>query len=423
MSPRPASVTVNGRTYRWPSEPLVVVCIDGSEPDYTTRAIEAGRMPWLAKALKSGTSLLADCVVPSFTNPNNLSIVTGVPPAQHGICGNYFYDRDADAEVMMNDPKYLRTGTILAAFADAGAKVAVVTAKDKLRKLLGKGLKGICFSSEKADQTTRAEHGIDDALSFVGLPLPSVYSADLSEFVFAAGVKLMAAERPDVMYLSTTDYVQHKHAPGTEAANAFYAMIDGYLAELDAMGAAVALTADHGMNGKTNAAGAPQVIYLQDVLDGWLGMGAARVILPITDPYVVHHGALGSFATVYLPDGSDHGPVIDRLRAFDGIELALSRAEACRRFELPEDRMGDVVVVSAKHVVVGTSRARHDLSGLDAPLRSHGGVSEQRVPLMINRPARELPAGLRLRNFSIFDVALNHAAPAAAAPAGAALSA
>lgn len=423
MSPRPASVTVNGRTYRWPSEPLVVVCIDGSEPDYTIRAIEAGRMPWLAKALKSGTSLLADCVVPSFTNPNNLSIVTGVPPAQHGICGNYFYDRDADAEVMMNDPKYLRTGTILAAFADAGAKVAVVTAKDKLRKLLGKGLKGICFSSEKADQTTRAEHGIDDALSFVGLPLPSVYSADLSEFVFAAGVKLMAAERPDVMYLSTTDYVQHKHAPGTEAANAFYAMIDGYLAELDAMGAAVALTADHGMNGKTNAAGAPQVIYLQDVLDGWLGMGAARVILPITDPYVVHHGALGSFATVYLPDGSDHGPVIDRLRAFDGIELALSRAEACRRFELPEDRMGDVVVVSAKHVVVGTSRARHDLSGLDAPLRSHGGVSEQRVPLMINRPVRELPAGLRLRNFSIFDVALNHAAPAAAAPAGAALSA
>ncbi|GIL00047.1 MAG: phosphonoacetate hydrolase [Alphaproteobacteria bacterium] len=423
MSPRPASVTVNGRTYRWPSEPLVVVCIDGSEPDYTTRAIEAGRMPWLAKALKSGTSLLADCVVPSFTNPNNLSIVTGVPPAQHGICGNYFYDRDADAEVMMNDPKYLRTGTILAAFADAGAKVAVVTAKDKLRKLLGKGLKGICFSSEKADQTTRAEHGIDDALSFVGLPLPSVYSADLSEFVFAAGVKLMAAERPDVMYLSTTDYVQHKHAPGTEAANAFYAMIDGYLAQLDAMGAAVALTADHGMNGKTNAAGVPQVIYLQDVLDGWLGMGAARVILPITDPYVVHHGALGSFATVYLPDGSDHGAVIDRLRALDGIELALSRAEACRRFELPEDRMGDVIVVSGKHVVVGTSRARHDLSGLDAPLRSHGGVSEQRVPLMINRPVRELPVGLRLRNFSIFDVALNHAVPAAAAPAGAALSA
>jgi phosphonoacetate hydrolase len=423
MTVQPASITVNGKSYRRPSEPVVVVCIDGSEPDYTARAIAAGRMPWLARALKNGTDMVADCVVPSFTNPNNLSIVTGVPPSVHGICGNYFYDREADAEVMMNDPKYLRAGTILAAFADAGAKVAVVTAKDKLRKLLGKGLKGICFSAEKADQTTKTEHGIDNALGFVGLPLPSVYSAGLSEFVFAAGVKLMAAERPDVMYLSTTDYVQHKHAPGTPAANAFYQMIDGYLAELDAMGAVVALTADHGMNGKTDAAGKPQVVYLQDVLDGWLGSSAARVILPITDPYVVHHGALGSFATVYLPEAADQAAVIGRLAELDGVELALSRAEACRRFELPEDRMGDVVVVSTRHTALGTSVERHDLSGLDAPLRSHGGVSEQRVPLMINRRTRDLNPDTRLRNFSIFDVVLNHTVsarahqPAAALPA------
>jgi phosphonoacetate hydrolase len=423
MTAHPASVTVNGKSYRWPSAPLVVVCIDGSESDYTTRAMAAGKMPWLSGALKSGTDLLADCVVPSFTNPNNLSIVTGAPPAVHGICGNYFYDRDADAEVMMNDPKYLRAGTILAAFTDAGAKVAVVTAKDKLRKLLGKGLKGICFSAEKADETSKAEHGIDNALAFVGLPLPSVYSADLSEFVFAAGVKLMAAERPDVMYLSTTDYVQHKHAPGTPAANAFYEMIDGYLAQLDAMGAVVALTADHGMNAKTDAAGQPQVIYLQDVLDGWLGKAAARVILPITDPYVVHHGALGSFATVYLPDGADQAAIIRRLAGLDGVELSLSRADACKRFELPEDRVGDVVVVSTKHVVLGTSVERHDLSGLDAPLRSHGGVSEQRVPLMINRRIADLPADMRLRNFSIFDVALNHTIAAGARRPAAALSA
>jgi phosphonoacetate hydrolase len=423
MTVHPASVTVNGKTYRWPSAPLVVVCVDGSEPDYTTLAMAAGKMPWLAKALKTGTDLLADCVVPSFTNPNNLSIVTGAPPSVHGICGNYFYDREADAEVMMNDPKYLRAGTILAAFADAGAKVAVVTAKDKLRKLLGKGMKGICFSAEKADETTKAEHGIDNALGLVGLPLPSVYSADLSEFVFAAGVKLMAAQRPDVKYLSTTDYVQHKHAPGTPAANAFYAMIDGYLAELDAMGAVVALTADHGMNAKTDPAGKPQVIYLQDVLDGWLGEAAARVILPITDPYVVHHGALGSFATVYLPEGADHAAVIRRIAGLDGVELALSRADACRRFELPEDRVGDIVVVSTTGVVLGTSEKRHDLSGLDAPLRSHGGVSEQRVPLMLNRRTTALPANLRLRNFSIFDVALNHTVAADARRPAAKLSA
>src|SRR5438034_8825830 len=287
-------IEVNGRRYALPRAPVVVVCVDGCEPDYLDRAVEGGAMPWLGSARAGGTSLVGDCVMPSFTNPNNLSIVTGAPPSVHGISDNYFWDPQAGVEVMMNDPKYLRAETLLARLAAAGATVAVVTAKDKLRRLLGHGLKGICFSSEKADETTETEHGIAGALRFVGRPLPSVYSADLSEFVFAAGVRLMETRRPDVMYLSTTDYVQHKHAPGTPAADAFYRMMDRYLARLDALGAIIVLTADHGMNAKTDAAGRPRVVYLQDSLDAWLGAGRARVILPITDPYVVHHGALGS---------------------------------------------------------------------------------------------------------------------------------
>ncbi len=406
MTDQRRPVTVNGRTYQWPARPLVVVCVDGCEPDYVTCAVAAGAAPFLGEMVATGTSRIAECVVPSFTNPNNLSIVTGVPPAVHGICGNYFYDRDAGQEVMMNDPKYLRAGTLLAAFADAGVRVAVVTAKDKLRRMLGHGMTGICFSSERANETTEAEHGIADALTLVGRPLPSVYSADLSEFVFAAGVKLMESVRPDITYLSTTDYVQHKHAPGTPEANAFYHMMDGYLATLGGLGATVALTADHGMNAKTDAAGAPNVIYLQDLLDGWIGAGRARVILPITDPYVVHHGALGSFATAYLPHDADTGALTAKLAAMPGLEVVLERPAACARFELPPDRMGDVVIVSGRSTVLGTSRRRHDLSGLDAPLRSHGGISEQRVPFMLNRRAR-VPAHARLRNFDIFDVALN----------------
>jgi phosphonoacetate hydrolase len=308
---------------------------------------------------------------------------------------------------MMNDPAYLRAGTILAAFGRAGAEVAVVTAKDKLRRLLGHRLEGVCFSAEQADRTTEAEHGIDDALSFVGRPLPSVYSADLSEFVFAAGVRLLETGRPDVTYLSTTDYVQHKHAPGAAAANAFYRMLDGYLARMDALGATVALTADHGMNDKHGPDGRPQVVYLQDLLDEWLGPGRARVILPITDPYVVHHGALGSFATVYLPEAADTARVGARVAACRGVELVLDRADGCRRFELPEDRTGDLLVLAERHWVLGTSESRHDLSGLDAPLRSHGGLSERQVPFLLNRPTPGLPAGGRLRNFDIFDAALN----------------
>ena len=405
---RASALTVNGRSYAWPDRPLVVMCIDGCEPDYVRQAIGAGAMPYLASALPGGTERLADCVVPSFTNPNNLSIVTGVPPAAHGICGNYFFDREAGAEVMMNDPRYLRCGTILAAFAREGARVAVVTAKDKLRRLLGHEMSGVCFSAEKADETTVAEHGIADGLGLVGMPLPSVYSAELSEFVFAAGVKLLESVRPDIMYLSTTDYVQHKHAPGSVDANSFYRMMDRYLGELEHFGCAIALTADHGMNPKTRLDASPNVIYLQDVLDGWLGAARTRVILPITDPYVVHHGALGSYATVYLPAEVDGRALAARIAALRGIDMVLTRAEAASRFELPADRIGDLVVVSSRSVALGGAASKHDLSGLDAPLRSHGGLSEQPVPLVMNRRIENLDANKRWRNFDAFDWVLNH---------------
>ena len=402
-------IEVNARTYRLPECPSVVVCVDGCEPDYIAQAVAGGHMPWMKRVLAQGTEVIADCVMPSFTNPNNLSIVTGAPPAVHGICGNYLYDTDSGVEVMMNDPKWLRAPTLLAALADAGCKVAVVTAKDKLRKLLGHELRGICFSAEKADQATLEEHGIDGVLKLVGMPVPSVYSAELSEFVFAAGVKLMQTHRPDIMYLSTTDYVQHKHAPGSADANSFYRMMDRYLGELEHSGCAIALTADHGMNSKTRLDASPNVIYLQDVLDGWLGAGRTRVILPITDPYVVHHGALGSYATVYLPAEVDGRALAARIAALRGIDMVLTRPEAASRFELPADRIGDLVVVSSRSVALGGAAAKHDLSGLDAPLRSHGGVSEQPVPLVMNRRIENLDANRRWRNFDAFDWVLNHA--------------
>ncbi|WP_295138171.1 phosphonoacetate hydrolase [uncultured Reyranella sp.] len=403
-------ISVNGRSYRLPKQPVVVVCVDGSEPGYIERAVEAGQAPWFAKVLKEGTNLVGECVVPSFTNPNNLSIVTGRPPAVHGICGNYFLDPETGKEVMMNDPKFLRVETLFPAFQRAGCRIAVITAKDKLRGLLGKGLelgagKACSFSSEKSDKATLADNGIDHVNELVGMGVPDVYSAGLSEFVFAAGVKLMERDRPQIMYLSTTDYIQHKHAPGTPVANAFYAMMDGYLAQLDTMGCTIVITADHGMNAKFGSDGQPDVIYLQDLFDGWVGKDKARVILPITDPYVVHHGALGSFAVVYCTNPTEWAA---RLKAMPGIEAALTKEEAAASFELPADRLGDLIVVSTKHKVLGTSALRHDLSGLTEPLRSHGGVSEQRVPLLCNRRLASGDTGAhRWRNFDAFDLALN----------------
>ncbi len=405
-----ADVVANGRSYKRPEKPVVVICIDGSEPGYIEEAIAAGLAPNLDRLIKTGANMTALSVIPSFTNPNNLSIITGRPPAVHGIAGNFFYDREAGVEVMMNDARFLRAPTILAEFQKAGLKVAMVTAKDKLRTLLGKGLDfssgtAIAFSSEKADKANLAENGIENVLEFVGKPVPEVYSADLSEFVFAAGVKLLNGFRPDVMYLSTTDYVQHKAAPGSEVANSFYAMFDRYVGQLDAAGCTLVMTADHGMNDKHLPNGEPDVIYLQEILDERLGAGVTRVILPITDPYVAHHGALGSFATVYV-DADKVPAVIDVAKAIEGVTVAIPAEEACERFELPADRIGDVVVLCDRHKVLGTSAAKHDLSGLTEPLRSHGGLTEQTVPMIANR-AIEVPAGRTLRNFDVFDVALN----------------
>ncbi|MCB2142214.1 MAG: alkaline phosphatase family protein, partial [Rhodobacteraceae bacterium] len=279
-----APVTANDRVYPWPKVPAVAICLDGCEPEYLDVAIAEGLMPTLKRMRETGTDRLAHSVIPSFTNPNNLSIATGRPPSVHGICGNYLYEPETGQEVMMNDVRFLRAPTVFKQFYDAGARVAVVTAKDKLRALLGAGLqfdedRAIAFSSEKSGTTTKADHGIDNASAWLGMPVPEVYSAELSEFVFAAGVKLLKEWKPDVMYLSTTDYIQHKFAPDEKGAKDFYAMFDRYLAELDALGAAVVVTADHGMKPKHNADGTPAVIYVQDLMDAWLGKDAARVIL------------------------------------------------------------------------------------------------------------------------------------------------
>lgn len=409
------TVSVNGRDYNWPNVPAIAICLDGCEPAYLDEAITAGLMPTLKRIEETGTVRTAHSVIPSFTNPNNLSIATGRPPAVHGICGNYLYDRETGTEVMMNDVRFLRAPTIFKSFYDAGAKVAVVTAKDKLRALLGAGLQfvdehAVCFSAERSDTTTKAENGIDNASKWLGLPVPEVYSAELSEFVFAAGVKLLKTMRPDVMYLTTTDYVQHKYAPGLPQANAFYEMFDKYLAEFDALGAAIVVTADHGMKPKHNPDGSPDVVYVQDVLDEWLGKNAARVILPITDPYVVHHGALGSFATAYLPEGADLQDIMTRLAAIDGIDVVLDNADGAERFELPSDRIGDIVLVSSENKAIGTSEHRHDLAALNEPLRSHGGLTEQAVPFIVNRKLPDLPDEPTLRNFDAFFYAVKAAA-------------
>ena len=399
-------IEANGRKYTPASNCAVVICLDGCEPEYLDVAISEGLMPNLKRIRSEGTDALAHSVIPSFTNPNNMSIATGRPPSVHGICGNFLFDPETGEEVMMNDVRFLRAPTLFSKYYEGGSRVAVVTAKDKLRALLGAGLnfdedRAICFSSEKADVATKVDNGIHNASEWLGRPVPEVYSAELSECVFAAGVKILKEWSPDVMYLSTTDYIQHKFAPHQQGAKDFYAMTDKYIGELDAMGVALVVTADHGMKPKHDANGEPSVVYVQDLLDHWLGQGSARVILPITDPYVVHHGALGSFATAYLPEDVDRNEIISKLSNTDGILLVIDKAAAVQRFDLPPDRIGDVIMISTENMTLGTSVDRHDLEALKEPLRSHGGLTEQEVPFIVNRKIN-LPGAPELRNFDAF---------------------
>jgi phosphonoacetate hydrolase len=409
-------VALNGTSYRWPQRPVVVVCIDGGDPAYIEQGIKDGFIPNIERFMKDGFYAVADGTVPSFTCPNNMSIVTGTEPEVHGISGNFYLEPETRQPVMMTGPELLRSSTVLAEFAKRGAKVATITAKDKLRQQLQKGIDlsndNISFSSQFADKCTIEENGIENVLELVGMPQPDMYSAELSLFVLEAGIKLLEQQRPDVMYLSLTDFVQHKYAPHEPEAQAFYTKLDDAFGRLAELGAIVGLTADHGMNDKAKDDGSPNVIWLQDLLNEEFDKGSTIVICPITDPFVAHHGALGGFVRVYCNEGATPDKIMAFVRQLPGIESVFDKASACERFELPPDREGDVVVISDAATCVGASVTDHDLTGLAGHrLRTHGGLAEAKVPIIISEPLNNeyasKTAGRTLRGHQVLDITIN----------------
>jgi phosphonoacetate hydrolase len=391
-------ITVNGRTYRRPTRPAVVVCIDGCDPAYLDDAFERSLVPRISELVQQGALVEARSQMPSFTNPNNVSIVTGLTPAGHGISGNHVLGDDGE-EHQLTDPAALRAETIPNAFHAAGVPVLVVTVKDKLRRLLA--APGVpCASVEKAEL-----HDVPGGLRLAELiarPVPGVYEWECSPYALELGLVLAQRLGSLLTYVSLTDYVQHGHAPGSEISDAYLVALDQLVgAYLDA-GFDVALVADHGMNDKAGPDGSPNVRYLADELDG--EVRGARVVLPITDPHVVHHAALGSCAWVYVP-----APERDRARELlselPGVEDVLDRDGAARLLSLPPDRIGDLVVLGDRSTVLGGRAGEHDLSQLVGRLRSHGGRHEQAVPLLLSVPLRRSARGRT--NADVHDLLLN----------------
>ncbi|KAJ6787437.1 hypothetical protein PWT90_03277 [Aphanocladium album] len=360
----------------------------------------------MAKLIRDGFHATAKCSMPSVTNANNVSIITGAPTSVHGIATNYFLDRETGEETMIVDDSLVRGSTILAEMAERGVRVAAITAKDKLRKILQRGLDrsdAICYSTQFASEEVLAWLGHDAR--------PDQYSAELSLYVLEAGVKLLREAKADMFYLTLSDYVQHKYAPEEPEAQRFLSTIDRRIGEFLELGAVVAVTGDHGMSDKSDAYGNPVVLYVQDELEKKFGSGCARVICPIADPFVVHHGALGGFVRVYVPEShaKDILAMAKHIGSFDKVEMSLLKSEATARFEMPLDREGDFVIVATNNAVLGAKEAEHDLSGLNGHrLRSHGGLSEQHIPLMLSVPVKDLEAKKEWKNYDIFDIALNN---------------
>ena len=277
------TITVNGRSYRPPERPTVVICFDGCDPAYIEQGLRDGLLPNIASFQQSGFLGFADATVPTFTNPNNVSIVTGVPTSVHGVAGNYYLDRATGEERMITDASLMRCGTILAAMSHAGVKTAVVTAKDKLRLMLSYELDGIAMSAEYPEKAV-LRASIESFETLVGSSAkPDRYSADLSIWALDAGVRLVERGGATLLYLSLSDFVQHAYAPGEPEANAFNQKVDQRIGSLVAAGAVVGIVADHGMNDKCRPDGTPNIVFLEEELTKRFGLGCARVICPITD--------------------------------------------------------------------------------------------------------------------------------------------
>ena len=399
------SFKVNGTSYRKIEQPVVGICLDGTSPEYLEAAISLGYMPVMKKLKEGKYFVIASSVMPAYTNPNNIAIITGTTPSENGICGNYFYDVEHDSEVMMNEPGFLRAPTILEVASQAGYRIAAVTAKHKLLKLLSKGWKGIAFSGEMSDQAVF--EGIGNVAEELCEKPPHYSEACINRYTMQAAYLAFCRTGPDLMYISLTDCVQHRAAPGEEEANIMLSEVDEIIGKFIDAGARVGITADHGMNYKIKADGTPNIIFLEEIISK-LVTNRMRVVLPITDPYVSHHAALGSFATVYC-SARDCESIRYSLSKTDGISEVLAKDEACEKYALPADRIGDIVVLADGGTVFGKTPASHDLSRLKGPLRSHGGLAETTVPFVLSETVDEDKRKKSVKNMDLFDYLINRA--------------
>jgi phosphonoacetate hydrolase len=345
---------------------VLMFLIDGLDPAY----VQPARMPRLAALMKAGGSTLdGRGVLPSLTNVNHISLLTGTFPARHGLSTNFYFDRATRAEVFMEQVSFVREPLLFERFREAGWSTALVTAKEKLTRLLRRGL-DVCVDMKSHPEAYRRAAG----------PPPDIFTLDINLWVLRMAREVAIEARPDFLYVATTDYPQHKLGPDAPAMQGYLEAHDQALGRLldayDPADTLVVLTADHGMNAKTTAVSPVRAL-------SEAGIRAHGVPL-IRDGLYAHHRDLGGALYLYFDDETATREALDVLSRTPGVEEVTTRAEAGRD-HLPEDRVGDLICWGAREVALGVWN-EGAVSREESALRSHGSKHEQRIPMLIAGP-------------------------------------
>ena len=335
----------------------VLVMIDGLDPEY----LETCPAPNLLRLANEGFRVTGGGMMPSVTNVNNTSMVTGHYPVQHGIVSNYWLDREAGIEEYVESGQFICSDTIFAQCRRGGGRSLLAASKDKLRRLLG----------DDAHLAYSSEQPTPEAVAAAGEP-PHVYSLEVNGWTIDSARVALQTEHYDLAFIATTDYAMHTYGPHHPESARHVAILDGAIGRLanDVPDVQLLITADHGMSDKRRMLHLPEILAKH-------GIGAQAIPI-IKDQYVVHHSNLGGCIYVHLDDPRATGDAVGVLLATDGVEDALPRDVAAQRFLLMPDRMGDVLVTGEQDVVFG------DPGEISLPpgLRSHGSAHESTVPII-----------------------------------------
>ena len=363
-----------GRNSEWRQDRKVLfICVDGFGPDYPQQS----EMPNLKQMIQRGTYVEGASVIPPLTNVNNASILTGSFPSDHGITGNYYYDRTTGTGTFMESPEFLLRPTIFERARNSGIRTAFVTSKQKLM-----------FLSRGADFADSAESPTAELAATIG-PAQDVYSPDINFWSFRAASHFLKEGECQLVYLATTDYMMHTYPATDERSQEHLRTLDDLLGQIlnDHGNLEVYMTADHGMSHKRVAIDIGRIMAANGI--------EGEAVPIIRDRYVQHHSNLGGACYVYLENEEDLERAFALLREVSGVEEIYRKQEAAEEFQLYPDRIGDIFLLGERPVVFGSlERTREDVD-----IRSHGSRHEATVPIICY--GREVDASLYSRNVDL----------------------